>query len=142
MKNRTLILVMPMYRYPSICFLAVFLFCGLCLAGCGSPKLQGFSGSVTYDGQPLKIGIVTFIPDADKGNMMGKSTIAPIRDGRYELPPSQGISGGWYRMTVEVTELVEDEEGGSEKHVIPPYTLSHEFMPDDMTFDIEIPVRK
>ncbi|GHT26100.1 hypothetical protein FACS18942_02880 [Planctomycetales bacterium] len=108
------------------------------LFGCGE-KLQGFSGSVTYGGKPLPAGIITFGPDAEHGNLMGAANVAAIKDGRYALPVNQGISGGWYRVSVESTEHVDGAEGGSEKHLIPPYSFSHEFKPDEKTFDIEIP---
>ena len=76
---------------------------------------------------------------------MGASNIASIQNGRYELPANQGISGGWYEVRIEVTEVVEGVGEGAEasyKDVIPPYVFSHEFKPDDKTFDIEIPKRK
>jgi len=123
-------------------FLCIALLC-LPLIGCGKPKLQGFSGTVTYDGKPLESdGIVTFYPDAKKGNTMGASNVASIKNGRYELPVSQGISGGWYNVSVEVTEWVDNAEGGQDKHLIPPYTFSHEFQPDDKEFNIEIPKKR
>jgi hypothetical protein len=115
------------------------LFISLC--GCGE-KLQGFGGAVTYNGKPLEKGLISFNPDAEKGNLMGASNIAAVRDGHYELPVSQGISGGWYKIRVESTEHVDGEEGGYEKDLIPPYLFSHEFKPDEKTFDIDIPVQK
>jgi hypothetical protein len=111
------------------------------LSGC-SEKLQGFGGNVTYGGKPLEQGSITFTPDAEHGNLMGASNVAAVKDGRYELPVNQGISGGWYRVSVESTEHVDGAEGGSEKHLIPPYSFSHEFKPDEKTFDIEIPAAR
>ena len=113
----------------------------LTLSGCG-PKLQGFSGSVTHEGVPLEKGVVIFTPDATKGNLVGASNIASIQNGRYELPVEQGISGGWYEVRVEVTEWIGGEgDSGTTKDLIPPYIFSHEFKPDDKTFDIDIPKR-
>jgi len=114
----------------------------LTFVGCGGPKLQGFNGAVTYDGKPLEGGIIFFTPDARKGNLMGASNVASIKDGRYELPVSQGISGGWYLIRVEVTEAVVGVEGEHEKFLIPPYEFSNEFKPDDKVFDIDIPKQK
>ena len=111
------------------------------IAGCG-PKLQGFNGKVNYDGKPLPEGVITFTPDAEKGNLMGASNLAVIKDGEYKLPVSQGISGGWYKVTVESSKWVEEGGDGKEVHNIPPYTFSHEFKPEDKNFDIEIPVTK
>ena len=120
------------------------LFC-LALTGCGGEKLQGFSGTVTLDGQPLEKGSISFTPDASKGNTSGTSTIAPIKNGRYELPADQGISGGWYEVRVEATEWVEGEGEGAEgfnRNLIEPYITSHEFKPDDKTFDVDIPASR
>ena len=114
------------------------------LTGCGGSKLQGFSGTVTLEGEPLEKGAVIFTPDVKKGNLQGESTIASIQNGRYTLPANQGISGGWYEVRVEVTEWVEGVGEGADgytKNLIPPYTVSHEFKPDDKTFDIDIPKR-
>ena len=114
----------------------------LTLSGCG-PKLQGFSGSVTHDGNPIEKGVVIFTPDATKGNLMGASNIASIQNGRYELPADQGISGGWYEIRVEVTEWIDGEnDSGTLRDVIPPYIFSHEFKPDDSVFDIDIPASR
>lgn len=119
--------------------LSLFLLSGLLfLTGCG-PELHGFNGTVNYDGQPVEKGIITFTPDAKKGNLMGASNVAGIRDGRYELPVDQGISGGWYKIHIEASERVEDAEGGHDKLLFPQYVFSHEFKPDEKVFNIEVP---
>ena len=113
------------------------------LTGCGE-KLQGFNGTVTYDGKPLEAGVIIFTPDATKGNLMGASNIASIQNGRYTLPENQGISGGWYEIRVESTEVTQGTGEGAEavsKDLIPPYVFSHEFKPDDKTFDVDVPKR-
>jgi len=115
----------------------------LMLSGCGE-KLQGFSGTVTYNGNPVEKGVVIFTPDATKGNLMGASNIASIQNGRYELPVAQGISGGWYEIRVEVTEWVAGtgNDDGTLRDLIPPYIFSHEFKPNDETFNIDIPASR
>jgi hypothetical protein len=65
--------------------------CGIillaCIAGCGrSGGLAQISGAVSYDGQPVKKGTITFAP-AD-GN--GPTAAAAIADGRYTLKVSPG----------------------------------------------------
>jgi hypothetical protein len=53
-----------------------------CLAGCGRRDgLTSISGTIAYDGQPVKKGTVTFVP-AD-GN--GPTAAAPIVDGKYSV---------------------------------------------------------
>jgi len=125
-----------------VCTSFVSLLAVILLSGCAE-KLQGFSGSVTHDGQPLAEGVVIFTPDATKGNLMGASNIASIQNGRYELPADQGISGGWYEIRVEVTEVIDGgEDDTTVRNVIPPYIFSHEFKPDDTIFDIDIPANR
>lgn len=59
--------------------------CGaLLLAGCGEqgPRQHHVAGQVTWRGQPVPAGMVTFTPDARQGNS-GPQGFAPIRAGRY-----------------------------------------------------------
>jgi hypothetical protein len=50
------------------------------LPGCGSPA-AAVSGEVTYEGQPVGEGYITFTPADGKGKDAG----APIANGRYAL---------------------------------------------------------
>jgi hypothetical protein len=59
------------------------------LAGCGDGSAT-VSGTVTYDGQPVKEGYVTFSPADGKGPSAG----GPIANGRYtaeKVPPGPKI---------------------------------------------------
>jgi hypothetical protein len=49
----------------------------LLLAGCSSPG--SISGKITYKGQPLKSGTVTFVPD------QGGGYTSDVRDGQYKI---------------------------------------------------------
>jgi hypothetical protein len=51
------------------------------LPGCGSAPTATVSGSVTYDGQPVGEGYVTFTPSDGKGKEAG----GPIANGQYSL---------------------------------------------------------
>lgn len=117
----------------------------LAFSGCRE-KLQGLNGSVTYDGEPVAVGIITFIPDADQGNVVGRSTVATITDGRFELQERDGFSGGWYLLEVVSSTLEEieghDEQTHREVFHFPPHTLSHNFKSDQLTFDINIPKKE
>jgi hypothetical protein len=60
------------------------------LAGCGASTAT-VSGEVTYDGQPVGDGYITFTPADGKGNDAG----APISGGRYTvtgLPPGPKVA--------------------------------------------------
>ena len=79
------------------------------LAGCGrSFHAAPVSGTVTQDGQPLDGGVLTFVPDAAKGNTARVNGVSPIRAGGFALQssgvtPSEsgpGIPPGWYKVLV------------------------------------------
>ncbi|MCE9563011.1 MAG: hypothetical protein K8U57_13290 [Planctomycetes bacterium] len=57
-----------------------FALVALLASGCGAGA-GVVSGGVTYEGQPVKKGYVTFTPADGKGPMVG----GPITDGRYTL---------------------------------------------------------
>jgi hypothetical protein len=60
------------------------------LAGCGGdpdlPKLGKVSGTVTYKGQPVTKGLVTFVPAGGAGAQTGQSATGEIQeDGSFTL---------------------------------------------------------
>src|SRR5262245_6884959 len=66
-------------------FLAVW---GAALAftlGCGGTdkKVAQLKGKVTFKGQPVPAGYISFTPDATKGNQ-GSVKVAQIKDGEYD----------------------------------------------------------
>jgi hypothetical protein len=71
------------------------LFCLLAIAiGCSRSPYQ-LSGAVTYDGKPVPVGEIVFMPDPAEGNR-GPGVLAEIKDGRYEMPLNKGHIGGAY----------------------------------------------
>ena len=59
----------------------------LCVAGCGhSDGLVQIGGGVTYDGQPVKSGTISFLPP--DGN--GPTAAAIIADGKYSVKVAPG----------------------------------------------------
>jgi hypothetical protein len=73
----------------------------LLVIGCGKSQNATVSGIVTYDGQPLSTGAVTFQPVAP-----GPLAIGDIRnDGAYTLRTGDatGLSAGEYQVTVVAT---------------------------------------
>ncbi len=64
--------------------------------GCGrSTGIERYdlSGEVSFQGQPVPKGYITFAPDKKAGNQ-GPGANATIIDGRYETLPGQGTVGG------------------------------------------------
>jgi hypothetical protein len=103
---------MPARLFPDCSFtreaagLAVL--CGLCLllTGCGgaAPEVQGLvpvSGVVTYKGEPLTSGVITFVPVGPTGQPASGNIGA---DGRYEAMTGTsaiGVHPGDYTVRVE-----------------------------------------
>jgi hypothetical protein len=67
--------------------------------GCGGTdkdkKLGQLKGKVTFKGQPVPAGYISFTPDASKGNQ-GSVKVAQIKDGEYDttLATDPGVTPG------------------------------------------------
>jgi hypothetical protein len=70
----------------------------LLLGGCGrgQPAFQEASGRVTFQKQPLRKGLIEFVP----ANFGGSGAGAIIRDGRYKIRPDAGLLPGSYRVRI------------------------------------------
>ena len=71
------------------------------LAGCGSSKYSGekrypLEGEVTFEGQPIDVGSITFLPKGDKGRISG----GVITDGKYAVSEENGANAGTYRVEI------------------------------------------
>jgi hypothetical protein len=82
---------------------SVFCRLGLCavLAGCGGSKYSGdkrypLTGEVTFEGQPVDVGSISFIPESGKGRPSG----GVITDGKYDVPEEKGATAGTYRVEI------------------------------------------
>jgi len=78
------------------------LICLTMLLGCSSkPKPAQLSGMVTFKGQPVPAGYVSFTPDVEKGGK-GGVRVFQIKDGAYDsakdTPP--GINPGSYYVRI------------------------------------------
>jgi hypothetical protein len=75
------------------------------VTGCGVKRVPA-SGTVTLDGQPLKEGILEFVPDPTKGNNLRVSCTGPISNGRFNLMTAgmdradngKGAPVGWFKV--------------------------------------------
>jgi hypothetical protein len=60
------------------------------LGGCGGPRAERsvtVSGTVNLDGQPLKEGEISFVPDPNDGKPPG---VAKVSDGKFSGPSRPG----------------------------------------------------
>lgn len=100
---------------------------GLALSGCGGGGLDtvAVDGTVTYDGKPLEVGIVRFVP-VDPQGMLATGTLKP--GGKFTLSTrgTDGVLTGDYKVTVEsfiIDETVPEKDRelgiGGKKSAIP-----------------------
>lgn len=69
----------------------------LAAAGCGSGnKLVGVSGTVTYKGEPLDSGTVTFLTIDPPGPVAG----ALVTNGTFKIDADRGLEPGKYRVQI------------------------------------------
>jgi hypothetical protein len=80
--------------------------------GCGWGETLGVgvSGTITYKSQPIKEGVIAFIP---MGATSGPSGGANIDDGRYAVPRRAGLAPGKYRVEIRAFEQTGKETAKS-----------------------------
>ncbi|MBN2294486.1 MAG: hypothetical protein JXM70_18805 [Pirellulales bacterium] len=71
------------------------------LVGCGDTDVCHVSGQVTYNGQAVKAGLVSFEPAQGKSQPQQM----PIKDGRYSLSAKAGILPGKYIVRITAPDL-------------------------------------
>jgi hypothetical protein len=118
---------------------------GLCalLASCSGSSYSGdkrypLEGEVTYGGQPVDLGSISFIPDG-KGRHSG----GVIENGKYAVPEEKGANAGTYRVQIHwlkrTGKQLRDAESGE------MYDERREALPDkfhansELTVDIPAP---
>lgn len=81
--------------------LAACLTAAVAASGCSSgsddelPR-EAISGTVTFDGQPLERGSITFLPEGQLPTQGG----APIADGQYSIAQNEGLVPGNYHVAI------------------------------------------
>ncbi|WDI42449.1 hypothetical protein [Bremerella sp. P1] len=121
----------------------------LLLAGCGAEKASdvfSVSGNITYDGKPIPKGNISFAPDASQNNQ-GPGASAEIKDGKYEMMPGKGISGGPYVLVINGYDgvPVASGEGGMDpngKVLFESYRMTVDLPKEDSQQDLEVPKQK
>jgi hypothetical protein len=72
----------------------------LVVAGCGQKYSGGkrfpLSGKVTFNGEPIDLGSISFIP-LENGQRVSGGTIS---DGAYAVPEAHGANAGKYRVEI------------------------------------------
>lgn len=119
--------------------------CLFAVVGCGSDEgvaRYRVTGDVTYAGQPVPRGFVTFSPDAESGNS-GPGGGAPIYNGKFDTNKGKGIVGGPHQVRIigydGVPTEMEGEELADGKPLFPPYETKLDLPSEDGTRDFVIP---
>jgi len=108
------------------------------LAGCSGSKYRGdkqypLAGEVTYEGQPVDLGSISFMPQGK-----GRSTGGVIKDGKYTVPEEKGANAGTYRVEIHwlkrTGRQLRDAETGE------MYDERREAIPDKLNTNPELTV--
>jgi hypothetical protein len=65
--------------------------------GCGSSNRASVEGKVLLDGQPLKTGVINFMPTEDNPGPTAGGTIV---DGHYKIDAERGVAIGLNRVVI------------------------------------------
>jgi hypothetical protein len=123
--------------------------CGAPWAGTGcapsAERLVAVSGAVTVEGEPLRLGWVTFYPDEARGNTGSHLPWGQIRqDGTYELSTNgrPGAPPGAYKVVVAATHdaIPIKPPRGKDGKPWQPRWLVHEKYTSPATTDLRIEV--
>ena len=106
----------PTYGYFSLLPLLLMLIA----CGCFNQGKTQLQGEVTYGGQPVALGTITFTPKAD-----GFRAIQTIKDGKFDISAKNGVQPGEYNVLVEgYEEVPEDDPDQVAKKAFPDYSTS------------------
>ena len=80
----------------------------IAIAGCGKSGIERVhvSGKATYDGQPIEIGQIRFVPVSPA---TGPITIDRIENGAYETATTGGVTVGTHRVEMRMYDSHEYE---------------------------------
>jgi len=117
----------------------------ICLAAVSCDGGGGYkvSGKVTFAGNPVPKGQITFSPDTAQGNT-GPSAVAQIVNGEYRT--ETGIAGGAYHIRIIGTDGKPTTTSGEElpegKPLFEPFETSIDLPKENTTKDFEIPAKR
>lgn len=108
------------------------------LSGCAGedgPRRYDLSGTVTYDGQPVSEGSISFIPQSQEGVAGGFATIV---DGKYDTKAGgRGHLGGPHEI-----QITAGTPEGARRRPFAPYTIEESLPEENTTKDFTVPTGK
>ncbi len=129
-----------LYRFGFCCLVLL-----ACLAGCGSDGLTEISGTVTFNGQPVEKGNISFLPADGKG----PTAAATIAAGKYSVK----IAPGQKKVAIEGYKVLGQQhlrpndptspKIDSLEEILPPRfntqtELTREITGDESTYDFDL----
>lgn len=132
-------------------FVPMFALFSMFSIGCGGgdsgPPRFDISGTVTYNGQPVPVGSIQFLPDASKGNS-GPAGYATITDGKFNTSSGgKGVaSEGTYQVTItgfsQVQQTTPDPDAEVPDYsLFPEYRATVDLSKSSSTQDFVVPVK-
>lgn len=116
--------------------------------GCSQegPQRYDLYGLVTFQGEKVPNGSISFTPDTAAGNS-GPGCFAQIKNGQYETPNGMGTVGGPHRVQIFGYSNPILPEGASATEdavpevleLFPPYTTTVDLPKEDAKHDFEVP---
>jgi len=106
--------------FPQISFPVIALALLLFAPGCGKSKYEivKVQGTVSYQGQPLKQGDISFIPVQVEGDGLRRMAVSAINDqGEYVLnsfKPGDGVIPGEYKVIIVSRDKASTEASDAE----------------------------
>ncbi|MEW4564983.1 hypothetical protein AB1K70_20830 [Bremerella sp. JC770] len=132
---------MNQVRPISIAVAVSLLFC-LAAAGCSSGDSNvHLTGHVTYDGQPVPRGTITFSPDTRQGNA-GHGSKAIITNGTYTTRESFGLVGGPHVIRIEGFDGIAHGDNLDGRLLFRPHEESYDLPMESGEYDFEISTRE
>ncbi|MEW4452311.1 hypothetical protein AB1L30_06455 [Bremerella sp. JC817] len=114
----------------------------LTLAGCGAGDTSvHLTGKVTYQGNPVPTGTITFSPDTTQGNA-GHGSKAIIHDGTYTTRESFGLVGGPHVVRIEGFDGVAVGDNLDGNLLFKPFEESFDLPKSSGEFDFDVPAQR
>lgn len=106
--------------HKAFIFLFILGISGLAICGCSNQGKTSLQGKVTYGGEPLVLGVVTFTPVAD-----GFRAIQTVKNGVFEVEEKNGVQPGEYNVLVEgYAEVPEDDPDQVAEKIFPDFATT------------------
>jgi hypothetical protein len=139
------LLVFRLFQHRKLCLAValVMLFAPGCIKHQG-PDRYDLSGSITFNGKPVSVGSIVFVPDVSKGND-GPGSTAEIKDGAYRTLARRGTIGGPHVAIISGFNGIAYRKGGelcsSGKSLFPIMHISIDLPKESAKYDFILPLK-